>query len=107
MDGLAPWQGMLLFAAALALLLVLLRRAGLAVYRRTAAAEPARPGEGGPEAPGHDEELLAVLAAAALAAAGRQVRLRRIRFLQPEGSAWAVTGRLNIMASHLVRKGNR
>ncbi len=52
-----------------------------------------------------DEEIIAVLAAAATAALKRRIVLRRVRFLQHSGgSAWSVTGRLNVMGSHLITK---
>jgi Na+-transporting methylmalonyl-CoA/oxaloacetate decarboxylase gamma subunit len=60
------------------------------------------------EKPPEDEitdEIVAVLAAATTAALRRQVRIRKVRFLgtQPAGT-WAVTGRLNVMASHQISR---
>lgn len=52
-----------------------------------------------------NDEIVAVLSAAAVAAMRRSVRIRRVRFLTAgrEG-AWAVTGRLNVMASHQISR---
>jgi hypothetical protein len=52
-----------------------------------------------------DEETIAVLAAAAAVMLKRPVSIRRVRFLKPSVEpAWAVTGRLNIMASHAISR---
>jgi sodium pump decarboxylase gamma subunit len=53
-----------------------------------------------------NDEIVAVIAAAVAATLRPPVRIRRIRFLTGGGSdpAWAVTGRLNIMASHAIAK---
>lgn len=52
-----------------------------------------------------DEETIAVLAAAAAVMLKRSVSIRRVRFLKPSVEpAWAVTGRLNIMASHAISR---
>lgn len=52
-----------------------------------------------------NDELVAVMAAACAATMKQKVRIRRIQFLGSEsGPAWAVTGRLNIMASHLIAR---
>ncbi len=54
-----------------------------------------------------NDEVIAVLAAAASSTLKKRVTVRRVRFLSPRsGSTWASSGRLNIMASHLIqRKG--
>jgi sodium pump decarboxylase gamma subunit len=52
-----------------------------------------------------NDEIVAVLAAAAAATLRRPVSIRRVRFLIPSAEpAWAVTGRLNIMASHAISR---
>lgn len=52
----------------------------------------------------HDE-LVAVITAAVYSTFKKQVTIRKIRFLDNRsGDAWAVTGRLNIMASRPIRK---
>jgi sodium pump decarboxylase gamma subunit len=52
-----------------------------------------------------NDEVVAVIAAAATAAIKKRVTIKRITFLSPgPGQAWAVTGRLNIMASHAIAK---
>jgi hypothetical protein len=54
-------------------------------------------------ADGIDEETLAIISAAVEVALRKPVRVRRIRFLQNDGTTpWSVTGRLNIMGSHLL-----
>jgi sodium pump decarboxylase gamma subunit len=50
-----------------------------------------------------NDEIVAVLTAAAAAILRKSVVVRRMRFLHADDdSAWAVTGRLNIMASHAI-----
>lgn len=60
------------------------------------------------EKPSDDEvndEVIAVIAAATATALRRHVRVRKIRFLGAQApGAWAVTGRLNVMASHQISK---
>ncbi|MBL0175482.1 MAG: hypothetical protein IPP94_09510 [Ignavibacteria bacterium] len=99
-----------LLLAALALALALI---ALAVYlrgrRRAAAQAPANSPEAMvivPETASEtDEELIAVLAAAATVALRRAVTVKRVQFLSGDsGTLWSVTGRLNIMASHLITK---
>jgi Na+-transporting methylmalonyl-CoA/oxaloacetate decarboxylase gamma subunit len=52
-----------------------------------------------------NDEIVAVLAAAAMLALKRPVSIKRVRFLQPSSEpAWSVTGRLNIMASHAISR---
>ncbi len=52
-----------------------------------------------------NDEVVAVIVAAATAVLKRRVTMKRITFLSPgPGQAWAVTGRLNIMASHAIAK---
>lgn len=57
--------------------------------------------------PGHlDGPTLALLTAAAVAAVGRPVRVRRVTFVEPvTASAWKEAGRLTIHASHNLRRG--
>jgi Na+-transporting methylmalonyl-CoA/oxaloacetate decarboxylase gamma subunit len=52
-----------------------------------------------------NDELVAVLTAAAAVAMRKPVRIRRMRFLEstPAG-AWTNVGRLNIMASHAISR---
>ncbi|MBI5473035.1 MAG: OadG family protein [Ignavibacteriae bacterium] len=53
-----------------------------------------------------NDEVVAVITAAVTAALRKPVVVRRVQFLnQKSGSAsWAVTGRVNIMASHAIAK---
>jgi sodium pump decarboxylase gamma subunit len=52
-----------------------------------------------------NDELVAVIVAAASATLHKAVTVRRVQFLgQQAGGAWSVTGRLNIMASHAISK---
>jgi Na+-transporting methylmalonyl-CoA/oxaloacetate decarboxylase gamma subunit len=52
-----------------------------------------------------NDEVIAVIAAATATALRRHVRIRKIRFLGTQApGAWAVTGRLNVMASHQISK---
>jgi hypothetical protein len=51
------------------------------------------------------DELVAVIGAAAAEVAASPVVVKRIQFLGDRPSpAWAVTGRLNIMASHQISR---
>jgi hypothetical protein len=57
------------------------------------------------EPDGINDELVAVITAAATAAAERSVRVRKVRFLSPiAAGAWASSGRLNVMASHQISR---
>jgi sodium pump decarboxylase gamma subunit len=52
-----------------------------------------------------NDEIVAVITAAVAATLRKPVVVRKIRFLTTESeAAWAVTGRLNIMASHAIAK---
>ncbi len=52
-----------------------------------------------------NDEIVAVLSAAVTTVLNQQVRIRKIRFLSGgPAPAWAVTGRVNIMASHAISK---
>jgi len=52
-----------------------------------------------------NDEIVAVLSAAVATALRKPVRIRKIRFLSGgPAQAWAVTGRLNIMASHAITR---
>jgi hypothetical protein len=52
-----------------------------------------------------NDEIVAVLAASATVMLKRPISIRRVRFLEPSAEpAWAVTGRLNIMASHAISR---
>jgi sodium pump decarboxylase gamma subunit len=53
-----------------------------------------------------NDEIVAVISAAVAATLRPPVRIRKIRFLTggPSDPAWAVTGRLNIMASHAISR---
>ena len=52
-----------------------------------------------------NDEIVAVLAAAATTALKKPLRIRKVRFLgADQRGAWAVTGRLNVMASHQITK---
>ena len=52
-----------------------------------------------------NDEIVAVITAAVITTYRKKIRVRKIRFLdhttQP---TWAITGRLNIMGSHLITK---
>ncbi|NBC17342.1 MAG: hypothetical protein GVY18_08530 [Bacteroidetes bacterium] len=69
-----------------------------------------RPAEAAPAhttaPPGHvDPQTLAVLTAAAYAAVGRPVRIRRVTFInQNTVSAWKEVGRATIQASHNIKR---
>ncbi len=61
--------------------------------------------EAAPAHEGVNDELVAVLTAAAAVAIRKPVRIRRMRFLDTASAgAWTSTGRLNIMASHAIPK---
>jgi hypothetical protein len=52
-----------------------------------------------------NDEIVAVIAAAATVAIRHPIVIRRVRFLQSGRSpTWAVTGRLNVMASHAISR---
>ncbi len=53
-----------------------------------------------------NDEIVAVISAAVAAMLRPPVRIRQIRFLTEGASdqSWAVTGRLNIMASHAIAR---
>ncbi len=52
-----------------------------------------------------NDEIVAVITAAIAATIRKPVVVRKIRFLESGAEpAWAVTGRLNIMASHAITK---
>lgn len=71
-----------------------------AVTRRQAAAAAAGEAAAVPE-DGVTPELVAVLAAAATAALGRSVVVRRIHVLRPAGQEnWSRVGRIDILRSH-------
>lgn len=55
-----------------------------------------------------NDELVAVLSAAASSVIKKAIKVRRIHFLgDTDSTSWASTGRLNIMASHLIPKGSK
>jgi Na+-transporting methylmalonyl-CoA/oxaloacetate decarboxylase gamma subunit len=52
-----------------------------------------------------DPKLIVILAAAATAASGRRVRVRRITFINHNTvSGWAEAGRISIQTSHNIRR---
>ncbi len=54
---------------------------------------------------GLSPELVAVITAAATAALGQPIRVRRIRYdADPRGAAWVQQGRLTIMASRRTKR---
>ncbi|MDJ0841498.1 MAG: OadG family protein [Acidobacteriota bacterium] len=58
-------------------------------------------GDAGDDIP---EEIIVVLAAAAEAALGARVRIRRVRYSRPQSEQmWSEQGRITIMASHITR----
>lgn len=76
---------------------------GYLLGRRSAT--PARPAAAPalPRADGVTPELVAVLAAAAHAALGKPVVVRRLRVLRPAGQeTWSRVGRIDILRSHRV-----
>lgn len=57
------------------------------------------------EGEGLNDEIVAVVTAAAMAAARRRVRVKTVRFLTPlTAGAWSSSGRLSIMASHQIAR---
>lgn len=53
---------------------------------------------------GVDPHTLAVITAAAVAALGSRVRVRRVRFLRAGGGPWAEHGRASIHSSHHLQR---
>ena len=53
-----------------------------------------------------NDELVAVISAAAATAFHKSIIVKKIQFLDQKasGGSWAVTGRLNVMASHAISK---
>ncbi|MBX2990937.1 MAG: OadG family protein [Bacteroidetes bacterium] len=53
-----------------------------------------------------NDELIALLSAAAATALHKSVVVKKVQFLNQKtaGASWAVTGRLNVMASHAISK---
>jgi Na+-transporting methylmalonyl-CoA/oxaloacetate decarboxylase gamma subunit len=65
----------------------------------------ARKAETTTEEEGLNDEIVAVITAAATAAMRRRVRVKTVRFLAPlTAGAWSSSGRLNIMASHQISR---
>jgi Na+-transporting methylmalonyl-CoA/oxaloacetate decarboxylase gamma subunit len=94
------FSSLLLFAGTILLLRALDERFNLFRIRRYTARV-----EASPLAQDMNDELVAVLTAAAVAALRRPVRIRRMRFLESgTAGAWTSTGRLNIMASHAISR---
>jgi sodium pump decarboxylase gamma subunit len=61
--------------------------------------------EGDPHSDGVRDEIVAVIAAAITAAVRRPIVIRRVRFLESDRTgSWAVTGRINVMASHAITR---
>jgi Na+-transporting methylmalonyl-CoA/oxaloacetate decarboxylase gamma subunit len=91
---------LLLFAGVIVALRTSDERFNLFRIRRYSARVEAKP-----EELDVNDELVAVLTAAATVAIRKSVRIRRMRFLDARAAgAWTSTGRLNIMASHAVPK---
>ncbi len=58
-----------------------------------------------PETEEINDELIAVITAAVMTTYRKNIRVKKIRFLDHTSQhTWAVTGRLNVMASHLITK---
>lgn len=52
-----------------------------------------------------NDELIAVITTAAMLTYRKHIKIRKIKFLDHSSQpTWAVTGRLNIMGSHLITK---
>lgn len=52
-----------------------------------------------------NDEIIAVITAAVMTTYRKKIRVRKIRFLDHSTQpTWAITGRLNIMGSHLITK---
>jgi sodium pump decarboxylase gamma subunit len=61
--------------------------------------------ESGPAVDEINDELIAVLTAAVMTTYRKNIRIRKVKFLDHTSQpTWAVTGRLNVMASHLITK---
>ena len=91
---------LLLFAGLIVALRASDERFNLFRIRRYTARVEAKPGQ-----EDVNDELVAVLTAAAAVAIRKPVRIRRMRFLDGAATgAWTSTGRLNIMASHAIPK---
>lgn len=110
--GMAVVFGALVVLLAVILLVNFLGREAPAVEPESKApAEPQKApqtGTGGtPGAAGEDQQFIAVLAAAATAAIGQRVRIRRVRFVGRPSTAWAQLGRHGIMTSHRPQSRNR
>lgn len=98
--------GVLLTLTLLAGLIALLRAGDEALNRRRIRRYDEARARAGPAPEELDDERVAVIAAAAAETLRRPVVVRRLRFLRGDGaSAWSVSGRLNVMASHQVTKG--
>jgi hypothetical protein len=98
-SGRFPWElaGIIGVAGLLYLIMVIRRRRAPAVkkipFTEMVAADP------------ESDELVAVLTASACEVLQKPLVVKRIQFIaSPENTAWSVTGRLNIMASHLIPK---
>jgi Na+-transporting methylmalonyl-CoA/oxaloacetate decarboxylase gamma subunit len=107
--------GMLVVFVALVLIL-----ASIALIRRVAdrpegapavAPAPEAKTSAPAEAPAEDEaitpELLAVLTAAAVAATGTRVRVRRVALVGDRSDAWLAGGRASLMGSHKPPRAKR
>lgn len=96
-------QSLQLLVIGLSVTLVVLSAAGFLIIRRVKGhAEKVETHQGDADL---NDEVIAVLAAAANVMLKRPVSVRRVRFLVPAPEpAWAVTGRLNIMASHAISR---
>ncbi len=100
MTHMSPWLVALVAFSLVFVALGLL--AGLLFTLRALSVRSQRRAEPAPvDAP--DEELTAVLAAAAYAALGAPVRIHRVHVHgEPAGQAWERAGRMDIMVSHRV-----
>lgn len=80
----------------------------LMIGKSDAPAEPApvaKPSATSVPASGVDPKLIAILTAAAVAATGRRVAVRRVTFINHNTvSGWAEAGRLSIQTSHNIRR---
>ncbi len=54
-----------------------------------------------------DDELTAILTAAAFASTHADILVTRIRFLkQPTVTSWSTIGKMNLIGSHIIQKSN-
>jgi Na+-transporting methylmalonyl-CoA/oxaloacetate decarboxylase gamma subunit len=98
--------GILIFSVVLVLVIAGLRYLGAKTYPIFYPEEKPKPAIAEKEAESlQDEDLIAVISAAASVAINKPFLVRRIRFIDPHNDdlAWKRAGRLSIMSSHTVQ----